>query len=306
MKRYGLIGLLVLAVILAGCRKSKPVHEGSIPVIHKIAFAPYPPMEGKDLLVKADLESDPKDGRVEISYKWYRDGELLKDYTGNTLPGSEVADGVEIYAEVKAANPLKESAWVKSEKVTVGQLGFHFNNVWIEPENPKKSDVLQANYDCDNCRGMRFSYRWLVNDKKVEGADQPELNGTEAGLKPGDQVVAEIATEQDPDNFHGSAPVKVVVRDLVFTDNGKLWVDNNTVYFQFRAQDPDGGAVTYELVQSPQGASLNAGAGQVSWPVPQGFTGTVEFKVKAKNSAGKEIFLSGGFQVREQKSNPEP
>ena len=305
MKRYGLIGLLVLVVILQGCKKSQPVHEGGVPVIHKIKFIPSPPMLGKDLQAIVDMENDPKDGRVIISYKWYRDGELLKDFTGNTLPATEVTDGSEIYAEVKAANPSKESAWMKSEKVTVGELGFHFNNIWIEPENPKKSDVLQANYDCDNCRGMKFFYRWLVNDKKVEEADQSELNGTQAGLKPGDQVVVELATEQDPDDFHGSAPVKVVTRDLVITDKGKLWIDNNTVYFSFRAQDPDGGPVTYELVQSPQGASLNAGAGQVIWPLPQGFAGTVEFKVKAKNSAGQEAILSGSFQVREQKSNPE-
>jgi hypothetical protein len=306
VKKYAIIGLLVLAAVLPGCKKYQSGNVGDAPVIHAIKFLQNPATEGSDLRANVEVDSNPKDGRVILSYKWYRDNELLKDYETNTLPGVEVRQGSVYYIEVKASNPLKESPWLKSDKVSVSESSFHFNKIWIEPQSPKKSDTLQVNYDCENCRGVRLYYRWLVNDKPVEGAADTELSGSDAGLKPGDQVVAEIAPEPDyPNTYHSSNPVTVVARNPYFTDNGRLWFENDTIYFQFRAQDPDGGQMTYELVQSPPGASLNAGAGMASWPVPKGFTGAVDFKVKATNSAGVAIFLSGSLQVREEQTNPQ-
>lgn len=305
MKKYAIAGLLVMAVILTGCSK-KQVDAGNAPIIHKLEFAPSPAADGKDLHIKVEYDIQEKEGRVLFSYKWYRDNELLKDYTGDTLPGMEVRQGSVIYAEVMAKNKMKESPWLATPKIKVGVPGVIFNRIWIEPASPKKSDVLQVNYECENCQGLRLYYRWMVNGQELKDEDEPELSGPDAGLKPGDEVVGEISPEPDnPDNFHSSSPVKIIARNPVFADNGRLWVSNNTVYFQFRAQDPDGGAITYELMQSPDGASLDAGAGMATWPVPQGFSGAAEFKVKAKNSAGMETYLSGGFDIQDQQPPPQ-
>jgi hypothetical protein len=307
LKKEFIIGLLVLAAVLTGCKKPATTQAAKVPVIHQIKLAPSPPMQGSALTAKVEIESDPKDGRVTQTFKWYRDGELLKDYTEAVLPGAEVTTGAEFQVEVQAANPSVQSPWFKSEKVKAGEPRFHFNNIWIEPETPKKTDTLVINFDCDDCRGKKMYYRWLINDKTVEGADQAQLGGAEAGFKPGDQVTGEIAVEEEyPDFFHETTPVKIQAQNLFFVDSGKVWLADKTVYFQFRAQDPDGGPVTYSLLESPAGASLDQAAARVTWPVPEGFSGKADFKVSAKNNAGQEAFLTGGINLSIQENKPTP
>ena len=144
---------------------------------------------------------------------------------------------------------------------------FKFTRLLIDPEKPTMNDTLQVNPECENCEGIKFHYRWFVNEKMVDGADDAEFSAPDNNLKPGDSVRAEVSPEieNQPAIWYTTDTVAIQARPVEALPGTKISMENGTVYFTFRVSNPDGGPLTFELVKAPQGASLNAsGSGGLS------------------------------------------
>lgn len=290
LKLWAMVGLAAVVFGAAGCKKQAP-EELKPPVIHSLRFEPGTAVPGRELRIVPDYSTLKPGQKVYLSYRWFRDGELLKDYTTDTLPGAEVRAGAEIEAEVTAACCENLKSTLRSGKLKVPEAEFQFTKIFIDPMMPNKDDTLSAQYECQNCAGIKMHYRWFINDQEVKDSDQPELSGPEHGLKPGDMVAMEISPEPlFPATFFKALPVKIMARLPEVQPGTRIWVENGVVYFQFRARDPEGGAINYELVSAPPGAVLDQ-QGLVSWNLPRDFAGDVEFRVKARTGFGRETVI---------------
>jgi len=297
LKIWAMVGLSAVLLGAMSCKKQAPEQGQEPPVIHSIRFEPGTAVSGKELKAVPDYATLKPNQKVYLSCKWYRDGELLKDYTTDTLPGSEVRAGAEIEVEVTAACCENLKSVLRSDKLKVGEAEFQFLKIFIAPMMPNKDDTLAAQYECQNCAGVKMHYRWYLNDQEVKNFDLAELPGPEHELKPGDMVSVELSPEPlYPRSFFQALPVKIMARLPQELPGSKIWLENGVVYFQFRARDPEAGPISYELVSAPPGAILSQ-QGQVSWNLPQGFTGPVEFRVKAKTSFGRETVIGAKTSV---------
>lgn len=308
MKNYRLIGftLLFLAMVISpGCKK-KSQAPILAPIIHSVTLAPSVPVLGQDWRATVNYDNPVKDSRVTLIFRWYRDGQLLKDYSGDTLPGSEVQSGSSYYVEVKATNGAYESEWFTTGKVAALEEHFKFTRLMIDPEHPTMNDTLQVTPECENCEGTKLHYRWYVNEKIAEGADDAQFSAPDNNLKPGDSVRAEVwpEIENQPAIWSTTNTVAIQARQVEALPGTKISIENGTVNFTFRVSNPDAEQIDFELVKAPQGASLNASGsgGTVSWTIPQGFTGPVEFQVKAKNASGAETMVRGSTTISSVKT----
>ena len=179
MKVYRLATIIGLGIILAwslsSCKLKKAAEEVKKELtIQSVSFSPSPPLENQDLTANIIFFASNNQGNVTFTYKWYRDGDLVQEGPANVLPGSEVRLGSEIYVSVQGRLAAMDSKWVQSEKVIPIKQEIKFTTFGIVPTNPYKVDTLGAKYECENCEGMRFYFRWYLNGQLLR--DQTERN----------------------------------------------------------------------------------------------------------------------------------
>jgi len=290
-----IIFLLVLSVII-GCR-GKSEQENRPPQIYKISFSPSPAIANQDLQVVVDFvdkENDP----VVFSYKWYRDGKLIKEGGSNSLEAKELKPNSVIYVELSASDGVNKIDFIRSEEVMVKGERPVIKRVWITPEQASKESILRVEIDCSGCEGVEFYYRWRVNNELLEGAEGEELSLGEYELKKGDQIFVEVATELAPETWYPSNFAVIANQHPEAIDQGESWIENKVFYYQFHVKDPDGDRLNYELVEAPPGATLNSIKEIVSWTIPDGFQGEIKILVRVKDSEGAFAELGGNFNIQ--------
>ncbi len=276
---------LVLVLVGASCHKEEKVNQP--PRILRVRFNPSPPLPGKDLRVLVETR-DPEEDRIRAKFRWYLDGKLVQKGKSPVLSGNLISPGKKIFVEVQITDGMNWTDWFRSQTVQVMTPEGAILDVRIEPSAPFNDSILQAVVDCLGCENMMLHYQWVINDIPLENYDAPELDGRFAQLKPNDQVLVKVYSENNPAEIHSSPPVKIANRAPIFPDRGKVWIEAGVLYFQFQARDPDGEPLTYQLVNAPPGANLNPRTETVSWAIPEGFEGPVQIEVKVSDPSGAE------------------
>ena len=64
-----------------------------------------------------------------------------------------------------------------------------------------------------------------------------------------------------------------------------------------RRRDVDGDTLTFSLVRAPNGASINAGTGALSWTPTSAQIGTVMFKVRVTDNGTPNLFAEQNVNV---------
>ena len=293
-----IIFLLALSVIIIDCR-GKPEPKNRPPKIYKMSFSPSPAIANQDLLVVVDFfdkENDP----VVFTYRWYRDGKLIKEGGSNSLEAKEVKPDSVIYVELSASDGVNKIDSIRSEEVSVKGVRPVIKRVWITPEQASKNSILRVEIDCPDCEEVEFYYRWRVNNELLEGAEGEELSLGEHELKKRDQIVVEVAMDFAPETWYPSNFAVIVNQHPEVIDQGESWVEDKVFYYQFRVKDPDGDRLNYELVEAPRGASLNQAKEMVSWTIPDGFEGEIKILVRVKDPEGAFAELGGSFNIKAQ------
>ncbi len=307
-KFFRIIPLLLVPALLFGCKgKPKQVETGFVR-IYAVRLSPGDPRAYMDLQAVVDFNT-PKGAKVDFTYRWYLNGKMVKEGKDNLLEKNLLIPGAEVYVEIRGSNGVQETEWISSEKARIAESEPSINGVEISPADPVLDQTLEAKVNCGNCDPSRFNYRWKVNGKILEEQDQSALSGPEAGLNVGDRVIAEISTNTtdptDPLNWQSSPPVKILNRFPEFNEQGRTWLEGNNLFFQFRATDPDGDPISYQMVQGPPGARLEASAGMVRWTVPKDFSGEVQLKVRASDNHGGVNDLESSLQIQSRETPPE-
>jgi len=304
-KLFWMIQLLLVPALIFGCKGEKKTVETRWVKISGISFIPGQPVVDQDLQTLIDYAT-PENTKVGFTYRWYVDGKMVKEGKGNLLEKEKLIAGAEVYVEIRASDGVNQTDWLSSPKSQVAESGIKITRVTIEPENPDPDQTLTVRVECEQCEGIKMYYRWLVNQRILEDKTEQELNGSDAGLKPYDRVDVEVSPEpQYPKNWYQSLPIRVNNRSPEFNEQGKIWIEGKTLYFKFSAQDPDGDPVSYQLIQGPSGARLDAAAGLVKWTVPEDFQGEVSFKVQARDTRAGVNVLEQSLQIQQQEKPAE-
>lgn len=151
-----------------------------------------------------------------------------------------------------AADPAK-----KLPKVATANRKPKITSLAIEPASPTSDTDLRAlveTTDPDN-QYVRVGYQWYVNGDEVMGAISDELRSN--SFRPGDRVRVDVVADDGEATDQTSSEVTVQNRAPVILTEARELTRLNA--FQLRAQDPDGGPLTWSLSGGPAGLEISSG-----------------------------------------------
>ncbi len=139
--------------------------------------------------------------------------------------------------------------------------------------------------DRDDARVIQYRYEWFKNSQPVAGNED---NVT--GFKKGDRI--EVKITPFVDKHYGQprllrftvarVPPKIV-------ENKTIGFEGDVLHYQVKAVDPDGGALTYSLVNPLEGMTIDSATGLIKWRVKTKDAGKYSISVMIKNTGGAEV-----------------
>jgi len=127
-----------------------------------------------------------------------------------------------------------------------------------------------------------YKFDWTINGQTAgDGSDRI------TGFKRGDRVAVNITP------FEGEKAGQTKLLEFMVNNtspkiepNKDMTFDGKNFAYQVKANDPDGGELTYALEDAPEGMSIDPKTGLVNWQTKETDTGKRTVKVKVTNSRG--------------------
>jgi len=236
--------------------------EGA-PRILGVTLAPDPPVPGRPL--RAAVTARTADGGApRLEFSWTVKGRPAGDGPAITLPALRRGDSVSVSVVAidgeRRSEPVSASLRVPDARPEIVDLkveraerdgGLH----WV---------VVPEARDADGDR-LTFRYQWLVDgaDSGVEGDAFPT-----ASLQRGNRLsVRVVASDGEREsNTLESAALEVANSAPEIVSRPKGLDARGEFHYAIRAEDSDGDrAFRYELVEGPDGMTLDAASGQLDW-----------------------------------------
>jgi hypothetical protein len=174
--------------------------------------------------------------------------------------------------------------------LVVGNSAPTVRRVVVTPARPTALDLIQVEADVQDADGDPFelSYRWLRNGQPLPDADSPRLPPG-AGHR-AEQIVVQVkATDGSDESEWVSAPTLVLGNaPPAITTQPNYTLSGSAQYsYEVAAKDPDGDRpLKYELVEGPQGMSVDVVSGVVTWRVPGDAKGVYPIELAVSDPYG--------------------
>ncbi len=214
--------------------------------------------------------------------------------------------------EVQPKPPKREAPALKVPDAAMTDTGSWeeggnlINDIRYDPEKPTAFDDITAVVDITRVPGMDIDYAWTVNGRTLLSARDKLLRQT--SFSKGDMVQVSItiekngrsATEKGPMIQVGNSPPRILTKPSTLRK-----LDG----FRVRAEDPDGGAVTFRMDSAPPGLTIGERTGVFRYaPSKSAEGGRHEIKVVASDPDGGEsewslvVTVTGGSESKEGKA----
>jgi hypothetical protein len=196
--------------------------------------------------------------------------------------------GDEIQVEAMVAGPRGTVA-VRSGKVRVANASPRVTGAELSNLSPGKGETLVATASAQDPDGdaIRLIYRWRINGKLVQEAENPELRLSTA--KKDDEVYCEVVPKDGEATGPALATRIVTVRNIppIVRSTPPSGAGPDGVFsYLLLADDPDGDSLGFAMAEGPMGASFEAGT--FRWAPPAGFQGTAKVVLRVSDGAGGE------------------
>jgi hypothetical protein len=119
------------------------------------------------------------------------------------------------------------------------------------------------------------------NEGSINGQPAGSGNDSVSGFKRGDKVAVKITP------FEGERPgsPRTLTMDIQNTtprvsETKEQKYEGKTFIIQINATDPDGDALSYELLSGPEGMTIDKKSGMINWPLKENNSGDYPVKVK--------------------------
>lgn len=251
--------------------------------------------------VKTSLGLAPRGFRLEdAEVVWHLNGSpasTLRPYHFDSEElGALKGDTVQAVAVVGGSR-------VSSNVVEIRNTPPVLEHVELVPEFFKPGDNVGVEAKASDADGdpVTVEYQWSVNGEPA-GAGST----LDAPLSRGDSFTVRVRAF-DEEAYSQDITLDREVTNLppMFTQHTDYSLDNDRYAYTAKASDPDGDDLTYELVEGPEGMTIDSQSGFVEWRVPEGFSGTASFTVTASDGRGGKSEMTLRFSVVEEKKKEE-
>lgn len=281
------IGLLVI-----NCGNGKPDQgqdkTNTPPTISEVNLLPLNPTVQSQItaqILSSDGESDP----VTYTVKWFLNGEEIGQ--GMSLTHDEVKKGDMIYAEITPYDGKEYGKPVLSNEITIGGSPPKIVSVQIAPESlfvTTPQVVVTALAEDPDKDSVRLIIHWIVADNVIPDTTNA-LNLSRFDLKKND-VITGSAFVDDGDFRSEPFLFELVIANAppVFsTEVDSVKCSPENISYKLPIFDPDGDAITYELLDAPSGIVIDAITGTISGNA--GETTSFDVMVRATDTEGAYI-----------------
>ena len=252
-------------------------------------------VSSKPLVCQYDARN--ADGKaIECRYRWYVNGGLVAGVAGNVLEPSYFKRDDRVEVEVIPVEGEFEGRPYRTQPVAIKNSPPVVSSIALSPLPAYPGDSITAapnstDWDRD---GITYAYRWEVNNNKVDGAVNAQFNTT--GLKKKSFITVTITPT---DGLEQGQPVRsdslvLSNRPPEVTSVPPSGLENGMYTYQVSAQDPDGDPLTFSLVNSPEGMTIDRSSGLIRWDPSNQLTDKQEVNAKVAVDDG-----DGGITYQE-------
>ncbi|HMK36799.1 MAG TPA: putative Ig domain-containing protein [Desulfomonilaceae bacterium] len=173
----------------------------------------------------------------------------------------------------------------------------------FEPTQPVTGVPVKLRIKLEGA-AIRAEVKWSINDQEAENADYDGLGKpVELHKKAtfGDKVTASVT----PFDAIGSAG-RVVTKEVTIGNAppvvkvGDQKVTGNTYTVHIEATDPEGGPVTFNVNQGPEGLSIDP-RGDVTWKISEAISGSFPVAIAVVDDKGAQTVANFTINLRWQK-----
>lgn len=293
-----MFGALLVAWIACGCSAGSG-KSAVQPASHStggIRIVPDQPFANSTLRVMLDNENrDPSTCRFE----WRKNGQLLAGEYGPEIAG-RFSRGDRVSVVVTIPSGPDGATREASAEVGIANSPPRITRVTVATATAPSGTELRAQVESLDPDGdsPRFEYRWYRNGQPIAEARGASLPAT--NISRGDRVAVEVVAS---DESSSSNPVRADHADFenhlpqFASTPGAPKYSDTVWHYQLAASDPDGDALSYQLVSGPPGMTMD-GKGAIEWQLPAAEQRRGEYTVRLKVSDGKGGEAEQNFTLR--------
>ena len=266
------------------------------PIIKSVSLTPARPAPGRIVHASAAV-SDADGDATELQFEWRTSvGRILG--SGRSLNTTGFSEGERLELTVRATDGRDESeAFVEEFRLSVAlpQIAL----VAIETDDgTKPGAALEAVVETtdEDQGGYGVLYEWRVSDRVVGRDDEFDTSA----LLPGDVVTlhAQLEFSDSRTDLVRSQPIVIgrVVPPTIIS-KPEVGVEGGVFRYLVRATSTESGAkLKYKLLEGPDGMTVDAGSGVMSWRPSSEQRGAFSIEVAAKDQWGSGVAQS--FEIR--------
>lgn len=286
------LAALVGAVAVAGCsgapKQQSEVQQGQANS-SGVHLSPDPAFAASQISVVFD---DPWIDPAKCQFLWRRDGVVIEGAKTSSLDPTQFSKGQRISVVVSVADSAganKTELTARVEVVNSPPKVFGATLLMTATTGTAEihANVRSTDPDADP---VTYDYRWFKNDAPLGGESGPSLAVNK--LERGDRVVVEVIASDGQSSsppFLGEA-LTIENRPPQFTSQPRAPRATDAEYrYQVVAVDLDGDQLRYELVNAPEGMTVDP-TGVVVWRLPAQTErrGDHAVRIKVTDSKGGE------------------
>ncbi len=258
------------------------------PEIISASLYPDQPNASTKLIAHYTLRNPDATG-VTLVFRWFVDNRMVQEDTVGMLDPGKCSKGSEVYAEIIPSNRFGAGRPVKTNVQTICNLPPVVSSIALAPADPPAGAIITATAVGTDPDGdtVALTYQWYVNGKPVtELRKENEFNT--AGLHKKDLVfvVAAPADETGVGKDKESEIMVIANSAPKITSTPVYNIQNGSYQYRVAANDADGDKLTYSLLKSPPGMTIDGSTGLISWQVPDRVTEKQEIAIRISVADG--------------------
>jgi len=222
--------------------------------------------------------------------EWIVNGAVVPNPTPHMLIADSLKKG-----DTVQARAMINGKEVKSNIVIIKNSPPVTGKVKLLPEVFKAGDLLSVEVSGSDPDGdeVTFLYEWTKN-----GEPAGKGKTIDSAVKRGDKISLKI-TPFDNEDYGLSGTMNTEISNMppMIVDNKDFKFDGKVLSHQIKATDADGDILTYSLKDGPQGMTIDASTGLITWTVPAAVKGRTSYTVLVKDPMGAEVFQVFNFDV---------
>ncbi len=191
--------------------------------------------------------------------------------------------------EVNKESQTRVEEAVKKEKTNHKP---RIESIDVVPSYPKIGDIIRVTVRGRDEDGDDITYRYKWSKDGVVLFESERLEISSNIFTRGDEIVLEVIPNDgiedgDPDFVYliiNNSPPEII------SSSQEMKIDKRVMTYQIRAIDKDGDKLTYHLLNSPSGMTIDKEIGLIRWNIPAQFSGRVSVDISVTDGTGGEAF----------------